>query len=61
MTNDCEIQEMFDNVVHGEKFLKSAIYGFTPQDTMEFFENAGLKLVVERGNRVFRFRKSQAT
>ena len=55
VTNDCEIQEMFGNVVHGEKFLKSALYGFTPQDTMEFFENVGLKLVVERGNRVFPF------
>ena len=55
VTNDCEIQEMFDNVVRGEKFLKSALYGFTPQDTMRFFEDAGLQLVVERGNRVFPF------
>lgn len=55
VTNDCEIQEMFGNVVHGEKFLKSALYGFTPQDTMRFFEDAGLQLVVERGNRVFPF------
>lgn len=55
LTNDCEIDEMFSNVVHGEKFLRSALYGFTPQDTMAFFENLGLKLVVERGNRVFPF------
>ncbi len=53
LTNDCEIEEMFDNVVHGKKFVRSAIYGFTPQDTMAFFEGLGLKLVVERGNRVF--------
>lgn len=53
VTNDCEIGEFFDNVVHGEKFLRSAIYGFTPQDAMAFFEELGLKLVVERGNRVF--------
>lgn len=46
---------MFDNVVRGEKFLKSALYGFTPQDTMRFFEDTGLQLVVERGNRVFPF------
>ena len=55
LTNDCELDDMFANVVHGEKFLRSSLYGFTPQDTMSFFENLGLKLVVERGNRVFPF------
>lgn len=53
VTNDCEINEMFSNVVRGEKYLRSALYGFTPQDTMTFFEELGLALVVERGNRVF--------
>ncbi|MDE7373082.1 MAG: NAD(P)/FAD-dependent oxidoreductase, partial [Clostridia bacterium] len=28
-------------------------YSFSPRDTMEFFENAGFPLIVERGNRVF--------
>lgn len=55
LTNDCEIQRVLESVVHGDKFVRSAIYGFCPQDTMDFFENAGLKLVVERGNRVFPF------
>lgn len=53
VTNDCDMQELFSNVVHGEKFLRSSLYGFTPQDTMAFFEELGVKLVVERGNRVF--------
>lgn len=53
ITNDCEIQDFFDSVIRGKKFLNSAIYGFSPQDTMSFFEDLGLKLVVERGNRVF--------
>ncbi len=53
LTNDCSVEDMFDNIVHGERFLRSAIYGFTPQDTMNFFEDLGLSLVVERGNRVF--------
>ena len=53
VTNDCDIQEFFGNVVHGEKFLRSALYGFEPKDTMEFFESLGVPLVVERGNRVF--------
>lgn len=55
VTNDCDMQEFAKNVVHGEKFLRSSLYGFTPQDTMAFFEDLGLKLVVERGNRVFPF------
>lgn len=55
LTNDCELDDMFANVVHGERFLRSSLYGFTPQDTMTFFEDSGLKLVVERGNRVFPF------
>lgn len=53
VTNDCDMQEFSKNIVHGEKFLRSSLYGFTPQDTMAFFEDLGLKLVVERGNRVF--------
>lgn len=53
VTNDCDIQDMFGSIVHGEKFLRSSLYGFTPQDTMTFFEKEGLNLVVERGNRVF--------
>lgn len=35
------------------RFLYSAFSGFTPADTMEFFENEGVKLKTERGNRVF--------
>lgn len=53
VTNDCEIEEFLDNVVHGNKFLRSALYGFKPSDTMEFFESLGVPLVTERGNRVF--------
>lgn len=53
LTNDCDMQSLFAHVVHGEKFLRSALYSFTPRDTMDFFENAGLALTVERGNRVF--------
>lgn len=53
LTNDCDMDEFFTHIVHGEKFLRSALYSFTPQDTMAFFEDAGLSLVTERGNRVF--------
>ena len=53
VTNDCEVQEFLKNVVRGEKFLRTALYGFTPQDTMAFFEGLGVPLMTERGNRVF--------
>ena len=36
-----------------KNFLYSAFYGFTNQDAYDFFEAEGLKLKVERGNRVF--------
>lgn len=53
LTNACDMEELFDAVCTNGKFLYSAFYGFTNQDTMNFFENCGLKLKVERGNRVF--------
>jgi predicted Rossmann fold flavoprotein len=52
-TNDCSLEEFFSNVVRGEKFLKGALYAFTPQDCMAFFEEFGLSIKTERGNRVF--------
>lgn len=53
LSNDCEPQEFFKNVVTNSKFMYSSLYGFTPQETIDFFENAGLRTKVERGNRVF--------
>ncbi|MBQ8659051.1 MAG: NAD(P)/FAD-dependent oxidoreductase [Clostridia bacterium] len=52
-TNDAPAEEFLQNVVRGEKFLKGAIYTFPPQKTIEFFENNGLSVKTERGNRVF--------
>lgn len=51
--NDCSCEEFLENVVTNSKFLYSAIYSFTPKDTMKFFEDLGLHLKTERGNRVF--------
>ena len=53
LTNACDMEELFDAVCTNGKFLYSAFYGFTNQDTMCFFEECGLKIKVERGNRVF--------
>ncbi|MDE7306779.1 MAG: NAD(P)/FAD-dependent oxidoreductase, partial [Clostridia bacterium] len=40
-------------VVNNAKFLTGAIYGLSPEATMRFFEDGGLKLKTERGARVF--------
>lgn len=53
LTNACEMDTLFASVCTNEKFLYSAFYGFTNQDVMNFFEEAGVELKAERGNRVF--------
>lgn len=52
-TNDVEPAEFSRNIVRGEKFLRGAIYAFPPQKTISFFENFGLSVKIERGNRAF--------
>lgn len=53
LTNDCDADEFLSNVVRGAKFLTRTAYAFPPERLMSFFEEHGLALKVERGNRVF--------
>lgn len=53
LTNNVAVSDFFKNVVSNPKFLFSSINSFSPQDLINFFENNGLKLKTERGNRVF--------
>lgn len=53
LTNDCLVEELFDNVVSNPKFLYSAFYGFDADKTMDFFKKLGLAVKTERGGRVF--------
>lgn len=53
VTNACDMEEMLAAVVNNPKFLYSSFYGFTNQDMMELLKQAGLRLKVERGGRVF--------
>lgn len=53
LTNAVSPQEFLQNVVSNPKFLTGAIYSFSPDDTINFFEGQGLRLKIERGNRVF--------
>ncbi len=53
ITNNCSLDELLNNVCKNNKFLYSAFSNFDNFDTMKFFEDRGLNLKVERGNRVF--------
>ena len=54
VTNNCTlINDLIANVPTNGRFLYGAFSKFMPIDTMEFFEDMGVSLKVERGNRVF--------
>ena len=53
VTNNCTPDEFIKNMTKNGKFMFSAINSFSSQDTMEFFEELGVPLKTERGNRVF--------
>ena len=53
LTNRCSRAELMAAIPHNGKFLYSAFSRFGPEDTMAFFEELGVPLKTERGNRVF--------
>ena len=53
LTNSCDQEVFFDNIVSNGKFLYSAFHRMDSQRVREFFESAGLRLKEERGNRIF--------
>ncbi len=53
VTNDCDRDAFLANVPTNPRFLYSALAAFTTADTKAFFENLGVPLKTERGNRVF--------
>lgn len=53
ITNAGDIDTLFGSVISNSKFLYSSFYGYTNEDVMEFFEEMGLKIKTERGERVF--------
>lgn len=53
VTNAGDMEELFAAVTANPKFLYSAFYGFTNEQTMAFFEEIGVRLKTERGGRVF--------
>lgn len=53
VTNAGDMEDLFANVASNPKFLYSSFYGYTNEDVIRFFESLGVRLKVERGNRVF--------
>lgn len=53
VTSYKDISEFFQYIPTNSSFLYSALYSFTNIDTMNFLEENGVKLKVERGDRVF--------
>ena len=53
LTNACDEEDFLKNVKSNANFLYSAIYGYNSRYVMDFFEDLGVALKVERGERVF--------
>ncbi len=53
VTNACERDKFFENIVSNPKFLYSAFYACDNMGLIEIIKDAGCPLKVERGERVF--------
>ena len=54
VTNDCPLlNDLIANIPVNGRFLFGAFSRFDTRDTMDFFENEGVPLKIERGGRVF--------
>lgn len=53
VTNATPYPAFFDRINTNEKFLFSALYTFTNDNVIDFFEQAGVPIKIERGNRAF--------
>ncbi len=53
VTNNCDNAALIKNTLRNGRFMYSAFNAFSAADTMNFFEECGVALKTERGNRVF--------
>lgn len=53
VTNNSPVEEHIKNIPINSRFMYSAFSIFSAEDTMNFFEELGVPLKTERGNRVF--------
>ena len=53
LTNLVDPDKFLESIPCGAEFLSTTIHGFTPQDTIRFFESIGIETKQEDNNRVF--------
>ena len=53
VTNHCSVEEVLAATARNSRFLYGSLNRMTPADVERFFTDLGVKLKVERGNRVF--------
>ena len=53
ITNAADVPEIIRNITGNGRFLYSALQSFDNQDVMRFFQEHGVEIKVERGQRVF--------
>lgn len=53
VTNNCSQSDFMTNITKNPRFMYTALSEFDSYSTMSFFENLGVPLKTERGNRVF--------
>lgn len=53
ITNNCDIEELIENIPTNGKFLYSSFYTFTNDQVIDMFNSLGVKTKTERGKRVF--------
>ncbi len=53
VTNNCVVNEVLTNIPGNGRFVTGAMHRLPPSAVMELFEQLGVPLKVERGNRVF--------
>ncbi len=53
VTNNSDNSEILKNIPVNSSFMFSSLNSFSSYDTMNFFEELGVRLKTERGNRVF--------
>ncbi len=53
VTNNCPSNELINNITKNPRFMYAALSEFDSYSTMDLFEELGVPLKTERGNRVF--------
>ncbi len=53
LCNSCSSADVISNIPRNGRFMYSALNSYDPSFIMNYFEDLGVKLKVERGNRVF--------